>query len=81
VDAKAGALVRVDYLPWLFSNDVVMLDNTTVCPGRLGCLQLHEAPIVCLFALAQEHNIAFYATVSGVGVVEADVLPWKARQR
>jgi hypothetical protein len=73
--------VGVDYLPWLFPNDIVMLDNTSVRAGRLGRLQLHEAAILRFFALAQEHNIAFYAVVSGVGVVEADVLPWKARCR
>jgi hypothetical protein len=81
VDAEGGALVRIDYLPWLFPNNILMLDNTSVCTGRLGRLQFHEATILGLFALAQEHNIAFYAIVSGVGVVKAEVLPWKARRR
>lgn len=79
MDAKGDALVGIDYLPGLLPNDVSMLDNTSVCADGLRRLQFHEAPILRLFALAQEHDIAFYAPVSGVGAVEAEVLPWKAR--
>lgn len=81
VDAEGVTLVGTDNLPWLLSNNICMLDDASVCAEGLGRLQFHETPILSLFALAQEHNIAFYAPVSGVGVVEAEVLPWKARWR
>lgn len=81
VDAEGGALVGVDNLARLSPNHIFMLDDAPVCTRRLGRLQLHEAAILSLFGLAQEHNIAIYAIVSGVGVVEAEVLPWNARYR
>ena len=54
----------VDNLARLSPNHIFMLDDAPVCTGRLGRLQLHEAAILSLFGLAQEHNIAVYAIVS-----------------
>jgi hypothetical protein len=64
VDAEGGTLVGVDNLARLFPNYIFMLDDASMCTGRLGRLQLHEAAILSLFGLAQEHNIAVYAIVS-----------------
>jgi hypothetical protein len=64
VDAEGGTLVGVDNLARLFPNHIFMLDDAPVRAGRLGGLQLHEAAILSLFGLAQEHNIAVYAIVS-----------------
>jgi hypothetical protein len=64
VDAEGGTLVGVDNLARLFPNHIFMLDDAPVCTRRLGRLQLHEAAILSLFGLAQEHNIAVYAIVS-----------------
>ena len=58
-----------------------MLNYTPMGLCRFGRFQGHEAAIMGVSLLAQEHHIALYATVSDDGAyVEVEFLPWNARQ-
>ena len=82
-NAVHSALARLNSLSRLLSNDIIVLNDAPVGVCRFGGFQGHEAAIVRVFFLAQEHHIALYATVSngasarvGEGVeVEVGFLP------
>lgn len=81
MDAVRGALVGLDDLARLPANHVGMLDDAAVCAGCFVGMQLHEAAIVRVLLLAQQHEVAFYGVVSGVERETAGVLPWNARRQ
>jgi hypothetical protein len=68
VDAKAGAFLRSGDLARLLSNDVCMRDDAAVCVCSLVRPQRGKVALSRRVVLvAQDHDIAFCATMSGGG--------------
>lgn len=58
-----------------------MLDDAQMRACRLRGLQLDKTTIVGILLLAQKHQVAFCAIVSGVGSEWPEVLPLNVRRK
>jgi hypothetical protein len=81
VDAVCGALVGLDCLARLFANDVGMLDDAQMRAYGFGGVKFHETAIVGILLVAQKHQVAFCAVVSGAGSGSTEGLPLNVRGR